>query len=232
APVHAPLLLDAMNAELHRAFTSLAKSTVPGDDKQPPPYFISYSVHDTSMLTISAQYGALTASGGSRERTADVQVRVGSSKLDNTHGAHRGSAVNSMSLPLGDDREAIARTLWLATNTGYGSALDNYLRVKTEAQVRAKEEDTSPDFSQEAPQVHIEKPAPSLAVHKAEWEQRVRALSRIFREYPDVNQNEVGFAAQSSTRYFVSSEGAEIVTPYVSSGLVIVAVTRADDGMD
>jgi TldD protein len=237
APADTPMLLDAINAELHRAFTSLAKSAVPGsavagDDKQPPPYFISYSVHDTSMLTISAQYGALTTSGGSEERTADVQVRVGSPKLDNTHGEHRSSAVNSMPLPLGDDREAIAGTLWLATNKGYGNALDNYLRVKTEAQVRAKEEDTSPDFSQEAPQVHVEKPAPQLAVRKAEWEQRVRALSRIFREYPDVYQNEVGFAAQSSTRYFVSSEGAALVTPYVASGLVIVAVTRADDGMD
>jgi predicted Zn-dependent protease len=250
-PSQTPLLLDAMNAELHRAFTSLGKPVAPSlgsapadpkggsansatapDDKQPPPYFISYSVHDTSMLTISAQYGALTTSGGSEGRTVDVQVRVGSPGLDNTHGQHRGSAVNSMALPLGDDREAIARTLWLSTNTGYGNALDNYLRVKTEAQVRAKEEDTSPDFSLESPQVHVEKPAPPLAIHKAEWEQRVRALSRIFREFPDVYQNEVGLEAQSSTRYFVSSEGAELVTPYVSSGLVIVAVTRADDGMD
>ncbi|MGD0347021.1 MAG: metallopeptidase TldD-related protein [Terracidiphilus sp.] len=227
-----PMLLDAMNAELHRAFTSLAKSAVPGDDKQPPPYFISYSVHDTSTLNVSAQYGALNNSGASQERMADVQVRVGSPKLDNTHGQHRSSAVNSMPLPLGDDREAIERSLWLATNKGYGNALDNYLRVKTEAQVRAKEEDTSPDFSQEAPQVHLEKPAPLLAVRKAEWEQRVRALSRIFREFPNVYQNEVGFAAQSSTRYFVSSEDAKIVTPYESAGLVIVAATRADDGMD
>jgi predicted Zn-dependent protease len=226
------MLLDAMNAELHRAFTSLAKSALPGDDKQPPPYFISYSVHDTNMLTVSAQYGALSASGASHERTADVQVRVGSPKLDNTHGEHRGSAVNSMPLPLGDDREAVERTLWLATNKGYGNALDNYLRVKTEAEVRAKEEDTSPDFSQETAQVHLEKAATPLDVHKPEWEQRVQELSRIFREFPDVYQNEVGFAAQSSTRYFVSSEDAKIVTPYQSAGLVIVAATRADDGMD
>jgi predicted Zn-dependent protease len=228
----APMLLDAMNAELHRAFTSLAKSAVPADDKQPPPYFISYSVHDTNMLSVSAQYGALTTSGASRQRMADVQIRVGSPKLDNTHGQHRSSAVNSLPLPLSDDREAIERSLWLATNKGYGNAIDNFLRVKTEAQVRAKEEDTSPDFSQEAPQVHLEKPAPPLDVRKAEWEQRVRALSRIFREFPDVYQNEVGFVAQSSTRYFVSSEDAKIVTPYESAGLVIVAATRADDGMD
>lgn len=232
APSGTSVLLDAMNAELHRAFTSLEKSSTPADDKQPPPYFISYSVHDTSSMTISAQYGALTMSAASRQRSVDVQVRVGSPRLDNTHGAHRSSAVNSMALPLGDDRQAIERTLWLATNTGYGNALDNFLRVKTEAEVRAKEEDTSPDFSQEAPQVHLDKPAPPLVVNKAEWEQRVRSLSRIFREFPDVYQNEVGFEAQSSTRYFVSSENAEIVTPSISSELVIVAVTRADDGMD
>src|SRR5580698_3380951 len=72
----------------------------------------------------------------------------------------RSAAVNSMELPLTDDREALERTLWLATNTGYGTALDNYLRVKTEAEVRAKEEDSSPDFSEEAPQTYIGKPAP------------------------------------------------------------------------
>ncbi len=67
-----------------------------------------------------------------------------------------------MQLPLTDDREALARSLWLATNTGYGTALDNYLRVKTEARVRAKEEDSSPDFSQETPQVYLGKPAPPV----------------------------------------------------------------------
>jgi len=231
-PAHTPVLLDAMNAELHRAFTSLGKSGTGDDDKQPPPYFISYVVHDTNMVTVSAQYGALTVSGASHQRTADVQVRVGSPKLDNTHGDHRSSAVNSMPLPLGDDREAIECTLWLATNTGYGNALDNYLRVKTETQVRAKEEDTSPDFSREAPQVHLENPAPPLVVEKTQWEERVRALSRIFREFPDVYVNEVGFAAQSSTNYFVSSEDAKIVTPYLAAGLVLVAAARADDGMD
>ena len=232
---NAPVLLDAMNAELQRAFSALAKpaGAAPAEnEKQPPPYFISYSVHDTNRVGIGAQFGALTMSSGSHERTADVQVRVGSPKLDNTHGEHRGSAVNSIALPLGDDRQAIQRTLWLATNKGYGNALDNFLRVQTEAQVRAKEEDTSPDFSQEAPQVHLGQPAPPLVVRTAEWEKRLRALSGIFREFPGVYLNQVVFSAQSSTRYFVSSEGAQIVTPEVSADLAIVAVTRADDGMD
>ncbi|MGA3343850.1 MAG: metallopeptidase TldD-related protein [Terracidiphilus sp.] len=229
-----PVLMDVMTTELHRAFTSLGKqgSASQASDKQLPPYFLSYAVSDASMVSITAQYGGLVNSSASHVREADVQVRLGEPKLDNTHGTHRGSAVNSTELPLTDDREAIKRSLWLATNTGYGNALDNYLRVKTEAEVRAKEEDTSPDFSQESPQVSIGKPAPPVVVDRAAWEQRVRALSRILRDYPDVNRNVVMLSAQNETDYFASSEGSEVVAPHVQARLVVFAVTRADDGMD
>ncbi|MGP8185297.1 MAG: TldD/PmbA family protein [Terracidiphilus sp.] len=265
APIRAqqpvPVVLDAMTAELHRAFTSLGKSastspaapeasapsqaSAPADaaggavpaspasaDQQLPPYFLSYTVRDRSVVSIRAQYGALVDSSASRTRLADVEVRVGSPGLDNTHGTHRSSAVNSLQLPLGDDRQALARSLWLATNTGYGSALDNYLRVKTEAQVRAKEEDTSPDFSQQSPQTHIGATAPPVAIDRAAWEQRVRELSRIFREFPGVYLNAVVLTARSETDYFASSEGSQIVTPQRQARLVAIAVTRADDGMD
>ena len=98
--------------------------------------------------------------------------------------------------------------------------------------MRAKEEDTSPDFSQETPQTYIGKPAPPVAVDRAAWEQRVRALSKIFREFPDVYQNVVMLTAQNETDYFASSEGSRVVTPHLQARLVVFAVTRADDGMD
>ena len=224
-----PVLLDAMTTELHRAFTALGKQ---GDEKQVPPYFLSYSVSDADMVSIRAQYGALVDSSANRMRVADVQIRLGDPKLDNTHGTHRGSAVNSLELPLVDDRQALVRTLWLATNTGYSNALDNYLRVKTEAQVRAKEEDSSPDFSQEAPQTAIGKPAPPVVVDRAAWETRAADLSKIFREFPDVYQNLVMLTVQNETDYFASSEGSEVVAPHVQARLVVFAVTRAEDGMD
>jgi predicted Zn-dependent protease len=165
-------------------------------------------------------------------RLADVQVRLGDPKLDNTHGAHRSSAVSSVDLPLGDDREALARSLWLVTNTGYGKALENYLQVKTEAEVRAKEEDTSSDFSQETPQVHLGQPAPPVKIDRSAWEQRVRALSRVFREFPDVYQNITMLRVQNETDYFVSSEGSQVVTSHLQARVVVMAVTRANDGMD
>jgi TldD protein len=227
-----PVLLDAMTTELQRAFTSLGKAGATGDEKQMPPYFVSYSVSDTSYVGIRAQFGAVVDSSASRARVADVQVRLGDPKLDNTHGTHRGTAVNSVELPLTDDRVALERSLWMATNTGYGTALDNFLRVKTESQVRAKEEDSSPDFSKEAPQNYIGTIAPAVVVDKAAWEQRVTELSKVFREFPDVYQNAVMLTAQNETDYFASSEGSQVVTPHKSARLVVFAVTRADDGMD
>src|SRR6185437_1610135 len=235
-------ILDAMTSELDRAFKSLGHSAEPQvkpastkptvEDKQLPPYFLSYTVRDTEYATVTAQYGALVGSSQQHMRLADVQMRVGSPELDNTHGQHRSTAVNTKQLPLTDDREALMRSLWMATNEGYGNAIDNFLRVKTEQQVRAKEEDTSGDFSQEPPQVHIDKPAPQLKVDRAAWEQRVRSLSTVFRDYPDVYQNEVMFAVQSGTDYYVSSEGSRLVMPQLSAGVVVLAATRAEDGMD
>jgi TldD protein len=227
-----PVLLDAMSSELHRAFTSLGRSDTAAKENQLPPYFLSYSVSDADMVVMQAQYGALVSSIANHERVADVQVRLGDARLDNTHGAHRGSGVNSLQLPLTDDRVALQRTLWLATNSEYSNALDNYLRVKTEAQVRAREEDTSPDFSDEKPQTAIEKPAPPVKVDRAVWEQRIANLSKVFRDYPDVYQNAVILTVQNETDYFASSEGSRIVAPHLQARLVALAVTRADDGMD
>ena len=102
-------------------------------------------------MSISAEFGALVDDSAARRRTADVQVRLGSGAEDNTHGVHRNSGLTTMPLPLTDDKAALERSLWFATNRGYGKALDSLLQVKTEQQVRAKEEDSSPDFSSEKP---------------------------------------------------------------------------------
>lgn len=230
APVAAPsaVLLDAMTSELQRATNNLGK----GKEGQQPPYFLSYSVSDVEGVSITAQFGALVATQQQRQRTADVQVRIGDPHLDNTHGKHRGTALNTVALPVSDDRAAIERSLWWATNTGYGNALESYLKVKTETQVRAKEEDQSPDFSQEPPQISVKQVLPPPVVDVSAWEGRTRKLSAIFRNYPNVYMNLVAMSTQTETNYFLSSEGSKIVASQPRARVVSFAVTRADDGMD
>lgn len=242
----APVLIEAMEAELNRAMTSLGNATgnatasgvaaghsaVDGPTAQPKPYFLSYGVADSENVSIAAQYGAITNSNQSHRRTADIQIRLGTPALDNTHGDHRASALTSMPLPLADDRAALTRSLWFATNRGYGKALDSYLKVKTEQQVRAKEEDASADFSTEAARGEVLPPAPLLTLDKAAWEQRLCDLSSLFKQFPDIFYNTVALDAENETDYFVSSEGARVATPSHVARLVVVARTRAADGMD
>jgi predicted Zn-dependent protease len=229
-PAPAAVLIDTMESELHRAMTSLGSNAT--DATQPKPYFLSYAVSDSDSMSMTAQFGAITGSRENRRRVADVQVRLGTAAEDNTHGDHRNSALTTIPLPLANDSDAIARTLWFATNRGYGKALDGYLKVKTEQQVRAKEEDGSADFSSEKPASAILSPSPALVVDTAAWQGRLRELSGLFKQYPDVFYNNVALEATTETDYFVSSEGAKVATPNHVARLVIVARTRAADGMD
>ncbi len=228
-----------MQTELDRAMSSLGgdarhPASAPGKPVQPAPkpYFISYAVSDAQSVVISAQFGAITGNNEIRRRSADVQVRIGSAAEDNTHGDHRNSALTTMPLPLTDDPSAIARSLWFATNRGYGRALDSFLKVKTEQQVRAKEEDASNDFSVEKPVSAVLPEAPKLVVNQLAWEARLREISAVFKGYPDIFYNDVGLQASNETDYFVSSEGAHVSTPNHVARLVIVGRTRAADGMD
>ena len=222
------VLMDAMSSELHRAMSGLATQK----EGQPPPYYLSYSAHDQYSLNIMAQQGALITSEDTRTRAADVVVRVGDPKLDNTHDTHRASAIDTVPLPLADDRNAIERCLWWATNFEYGNALQTYLQVKTETQVRAKEEDTSPDFSAEPAVTAQAQPLVPAKVDREAWNERIRALSGIFRDYPHVYSNFALMSDEDDTNYFVSSENTQVVNPHQLARIVVFASTRADDGMD
>jgi len=232
-----PAIMQAMSSELNRAMTELGATPQPVESKKavtpaPKPYFLSYSVADAESVSMSAQYGAIMSSNATHSRTADVQIRLGSPALDNTHGDHRTSALTTLPLPLGDDKDAIERTLWFATNRGYGKALDALEKVKTEQQVRAKEEDLSADFSKEQPQSEVLPSLPKLDVDKAAWEQRLREITAVFKGYPDIYYDTAVMQTSNETDYFVSSEGAHVATPNQVARLIVVARTRAADGMD
>ncbi len=232
APLHAQssALLDTMTAELSRASASIGKDATDAR----PPYYISYAARDVRTIMIATEQGALLTSTSDHTRSADIVVRVGDPGLDNTHGPHRASAVRTVPLPLDDDPRAIARALWRGTNAEYGTALQTWLQVKTETRVRAREEDTSPDFSREttSPSAGTAAVPPPIRLDKDQWNVRIRAISAIFRDYPHVYSNYTIFSVRDQTGYFVSSEGARIVAPYRLARIVVFATTRAEDGMD
>jgi predicted Zn-dependent protease len=224
------LLASAMQHELQRARNDLGKL-------DPAPYFMSYSVYDQDSAMALGSQGSLINSLHARKRSADVIVRIGTPALDNTHEENRPSALSSGSLPLNDDADAIAHVLWQLTYGEYRKASQAYLNVKTANQVRAQEEDTSPDFSQETPQSHADNkdlsPAADQQIvdHQA-LDDLARGYSAYFRKYPSIYSSSVLVTAQRTQFHFVSTEGAHLVTSGALIRLAIEAETRADDGME
>src|SRR2546422_10769234 len=218
-------VLKAMQNEIARATAELGKT-------EQPPYYLSYTVYDQDFVVLVGAYGSLLTNASAQRRFADVNMRVGAPELDNTHGQSRPSGVNSGSLPLGNDADAIARVLWELTDREYKRAVPSLLNVRTNTAVRAEEEDKSPDFSKEKPQTHIGEAEPAVSFDRAAWEGEIKRLPGAFRKYPEGYFATVMIQVQRSNSRMGSSEGTAIVSPSTSTRLIMEAQTRAEDGMD
>jgi TldD protein len=218
-------VLKAMQTEIARATTELGKA-------EQPPYYLGYTVYDQEYVVLVGAYGSLLTNAAGQRRFADVNMRVGKPELDNTHGQSRPSGVNSGSLPLGNDGDAIARVLWELTDREYKRAVPSLMNVRTNTAVRAEEEDKSPDFSKEKPQTHIGEVEAAPPFDRTAWEGEIKRLSGVFRKYPEVYYATVMIQVQRTNSRMVSSEGSAIVSPSASTRLIMEAQTRADDGME
>jgi TldD protein len=217
-------LLATMEKELHRGQSELAK-------QDPAPYFASYNVTDGESLVILSAQGGILTSTRTRHRAADVSMRIGAPALDNTHDQERFSGITSGKLPQRDDPDAIARVLWKLSYEEYRKARQAYTNVKTKTAVRAKDEDDSPDFSEEKPSTYTDKTASVAFPEQKAWEELARRYSASFRRYPEVEESLVFLYAEKSHNYLVSTEGTKIVTADAIFRVMIEAETRADDGM-
>ncbi|HXX23052.1 MAG TPA: metallopeptidase TldD-related protein [Terriglobia bacterium] len=219
------VLLSAMQQELHRAQSELEKL-------DPAPYFMSYAIHDQSMEVAIGSQGSVVNSMHTRTRFGDVIVRVGSPALDNTHEDNRPSGISSGTISLTDDPDAIAHVLWQLTYSEYRKASQAFLKVKTATEVSAKEEDTSPDFSQEATEIHTDYSELANVQDQRALEGMVRRYSGWLAKYPFVYSSTVMVVAQRARWHFVSTEGSRVVTPSAMVRMTIEAQTQADDGME
>lgn len=221
-------VLSAMKSELKRTMDKLTK-------EQSAPYFVSYSVTETKSLTLSASLGSLVADDVDDSRIVDIDIRIGSYELDNTRQL-RGAAVDfsgggrGSSLPISDDENAIRVALWQATDQSYKNAVERFLKVKTNLAVKVKEEDSSADFSRELPAQFVEA-RKTLTIDTAHWRERIKRISALYTKDTKIYSGDVFFRAEIITRYFVSSEGSEIVTSDTYVRCFSSGSTKSDDGM-
>ncbi len=222
-------LLQAMQEELTRSFSSLQKQPV-------PPYYLSYEITETEGVRVEASFGVLTYSNESRRRQLDIDLRVGDYAFDNTHQVRGGlrnwsDRYSRIRIPIEDDPDAIRSVLWYHTDKKYKRAIEQLTTVKTNVRVKVEEEDQSDDFSKEPVEHYIEDIA-SFDISRDEWGARLKKYTAPFAQYGDIYEAEASLSASISTRQYVNSEGSKIQTSQVLYRLFIYAFTKADDGME
>lgn len=222
-------LLTTLKQELDR---SMARLRLKGYEA---PYFISYTLRDIESTEVTGKLGAVYSKLTERGRLIRVEVRVGSYELDNTS-AEDGEGEGDMlftrvskEAPLDEDMDALRGALWMLTDAKYKGALAAYAERRASGVRKVESEDKAASFSKEPPQKAI-LPRLPFAVNVESMEQLVRAAGARLKPAP-VLDGEVKLSGEKQTRYFVSSEGAEVVQHHTLWGAHLMAQGRAKDGM-
>ena len=221
-------VLDAMKQELQRSVEALSK--------QPTPlYYLSYEITGNRRYSVRASFGNVIGSSEGENAVADVDLRVGSPELDNTHSIRGDSFANFpryayQQAPLGDP-EALRSILWRRTDQQYKAAVEQLAKVRANVQVKVEEEDQAGDFSAEPAQKWLEDPLP-LDFDRSPWEEKLRRYTAPFSGSGHIYRANATLSVNVETRWFVNSEGSQIRTSQSYYRLMIMAYTKAEDGME
>lgn len=230
-PKEIPKTLAVMKEEMQRNFDALQKEQI-------LPYFMSYSIDQVSTQMVTGSFGAVLSKDEYKTAYLQIDVRVGSYHLDNSHelrgdpmGRSRAMAGGSSRAPLDEAPEALQVLLWQGTDRAYKNALDILSRVKSEKTLKVEEEDKSDDFSKVELHTAIAKPL-TLKVDLEKWAAKVRKYSEPFKAYPFMMSASASFVNEVRNKYLVNTEGTMILTPVNYMRLQISAVAKGDDGME
>ena len=223
-----PAVLVAMKEELDRSMAAMSN----GD---PAAYFISSTVADRQYSEVSGSNGALLTSTETRARWLEVQTRVGTYQLDDTHKlADRQPSWTSpgTSVVIDDDVPVLRREIWRETNRQYRAATEALIKVKTSQQVQVQTaEGNAPDFSREKPHVSVG-PHVEIKVDRKPWEEKVRKYTAAFSKSPEVLNSIATFTALGMNQYQANTEGTQLAFGQVHYRLELYVQSKAPDGMD
>ena len=228
-PSHGDATLETMASKLDRSIKVFV-------DEPTPVYYLSYEVTEDRAIAVNGAFGSVTGWSESENRALDIDLRVGSPKLDNTHpirGGGRGGFVGRPvygSVPVAD-ADALRSRLWYWTDKRYKQAIERFTMVKTNVQVKVEEEDTTGDFSSAKAHKATEETVP-LQVDRAAWEEKVRKYTAPFQQSEHIYTSRASFSGNIETRWFVNSEGSRIKVSQPYYRLSVSASTKADDGME
>ena len=228
-------MLQILKDELNKEMEELQKQEV-------PPYHMNFRMMDEKNVNIAASFGVLQGVSESHTRSLVPQIRVGSMELDNFKYNLMGSPTTTRTessrafLPVDDDtaEEAIRQAIWAESESRYEFAVNMYQQSKTKSTVSVADEDKAPCFSEAPVEKYYEAPLPEelTTIDTEAWGERLKEVSAVFKEWPELQQGSASIQFEVKRTYFVNTEGTEVVQNRVAARVMLSATMKADDGME
>ncbi len=216
-------ILGFMHDELIRNFETL-------QDEDKPPFYLSYEIVEDQVTQVIGSFGEVTREADISDRILNIDLRVGTPALDNTHVDHTPQQVNFGSISV-EAEQPLKVALWNATNDSFRSALSQFTRVESAVQTTVEQDDQTGDFAA-MPEENHRGEILRLAKVGGNYIDRVKRYGLPFKYEDHIQANSVSISGRIETRWYVNSEGTKISTSEAYYRISISATTKAEDGME
>ena len=212
---------------------SLATQT---SGSQDAPYFTALALTDEVSIVLGGTQGTWAGDQHTHARTGDVDLRVGTMKLDNTHklrdaGWFEGADRPRVQPPLTNDGAVIRAAYLRGLDDAWRSAKRQLIKIRSNDAVKVAREDPSDDYSP-APVSVVAEPATPLALDSAAWRRIVVDSSSVYLDFPEVYDSGVQLVAKATHRWLATSEGTRIADGGQHYRVATWGTTVAEDGME
>lgn len=228
------MIFRAMRAEIDRTLRELRL----GDLARP--YYVEYS------LTLRRRVGTHAALGSTLDvdtgtvALLTTRVRVGDTTFDNTNffdvslgffGSSDDEEVyRNRRIPFQLNEETLRRELWLATDACFKQSVEIYAKKQAAVTNRTRT-DTTQDFRLLPAERHVDVRHADVRVDVDAWRSSIATASAAMRSFPSIQASRVGFECVPEEFFYCNSEGRTAHKIDVFSGVEMVAVSQAADGM-
>ena len=222
------LIFRALSDEMSRNITGLKL------ENQKTPFFINTYLLDGQYFAAKATLGSLIRSIKIPFRNPATRLMVGDYAINDENFVSGSQSYNSggayLALPLEDSYLAIRRVFWSLLDRSYKTAIDNYTQKLTVLKQQNKDEnEIIDDYSRTQP-VSFFTPYKVQDFDKALWENNIKKISLIFKDYPLIQNSSVDVLFLNSNIYSVNSEGSKTRNNVSVACLLVNATTQAVDG--
>lgn len=223
-------ILNTMQKEMTRSMKVLKK-------QNPPVYFMSYMITQSKIYDYSSALGKITEQNFSDKATLDIDIRVGSEKMDNTrplkgYSLAMGGESSSRLVPLEKGDKVLQNVLWQATEQAVKKAQADYEKVKSNTASASTRSDDSADFS--APfkkKTDFCEELEPFTFDEKEIIALLNEYSSLFKGQDFILSSGVNFSVEDKTVFFVDSQGNKMKRPHRLLRLSYGLSTLNDDGM-